>query len=57
VNSSVGAGLVLVVVALSVGTEMLGLPTLLAGAVHLVLILLAVLIGSRVRRSSSGTRR
>jgi hypothetical protein len=57
VNSSVGAGLVLVVVALSVGTEMLGLPTLLTGAVHLVLILLAVLIGSRVRRSSSGTRR
>ena len=56
-DSSVGAGLILVLVALSIGTEMLGLPTLLTDVLHLVLILVAVLIGSKIRRSSSGTRR
>ena len=49
-TSSVAAGLVLLVVALSLGTEMLDLPTPLNGVLQLVLILVAVLIGSKIKK-------
>ncbi|MGI3783899.1 MAG: hypothetical protein ACRYG2_24295 [Janthinobacterium lividum] len=52
-SSSVAAGLVLLVVALSVGSHLLNLPTPLNTVLQFVLILVAVLIGSKIKKKSN----
>jgi hypothetical protein len=49
-SSSLGAGLILLLVVLSLGVVALDLPTVVSAILELVLILAAVLIGSRINR-------
>ena len=49
-SSSLGAGLVLLLVVLSLGVVGLDLPTVVSAILQLVLIQAAVLIGSRINK-------
>ena len=55
-SSSVAAGLVLLVVALSLGSHLLNLPTPLNTVLQFVLILVAVLIGSKIKKKSNSNK-